>query len=177
MDGLFVPNITVGPLIVAAARPVTKLFFDVHLMIEFPDKYIDQFIEAGSDLVTFHIEVCKNPEGIIRKVRAMGRKVGVSLKPATKLSSLSRILDKVDLVLVMTVEPGFGGQSFMEDMMDKVRELKKSFDKYIQVDGGINKDTALKAVEAGANVLVAGTAVFGQGDYKQAISDLRGRRK
>jgi ribulose-phosphate 3-epimerase len=175
MDGAFVPNITIGPLVVKAIRPVTDMFFDVHLMIDAPEKYIDQFADAGSDLITFHIEACDSPEETIGKIRKKGKKAGVSIKPKTDPSVLDGILDKVDLVLVMTVEPGFGGQSFMEDCLDKVRDLRKKFSGHIEVDGGINNDTAVKAVESGVDVLVAGTAVFGQKDYSKAIQELRGK--
>ncbi|MGB2661695.1 MAG: ribulose-phosphate 3-epimerase [Candidatus Omnitrophota bacterium] len=174
MDGAFVPNITIGPLVVRSIRNSTGLFFDVHLMIDDPIKHVDQFADAGSDLITFHIEACENPKKSIEKIRAKGKKVGVSIKPGTDVSALDGMLGDVDMVLVMTVEPGFGGQSFMSDMLDKIRELKKRFNGYIQVDGGINKETALQAIDAGAGVLVAGTAVFGQEDYAKAISELRG---
>jgi len=174
MDGAFVPNITIGPLVVKAIRPVTKLFFDVHLMIDNPGKYVDQFSKAGSDLITFHIEACDNPEEVIEKIRANGKKVGVSVKPGTEISALDKFLDKVDLILIMTVEPGFGGQSFMGDMLSKVKALREKFSGHIQVDGGINVLTAKEAVEAGVDVLVAGTAVFGEENYEKAILDLKG---
>jgi ribulose-phosphate 3-epimerase len=174
MDGLFVPNITIGPLIVKAIRPVTKLFFDVHLMIDDPIKYVDQFADAGADMITFHIEACADPKASIEKIRNKGKKVGVSIKPGTGVSALDDVLNDVDMVLVMTVEPGFGGQSFMSDMLEKIKELKSRFGGYIQVDGGINKETASRAVTAGVDVLVAGTAVFGQEDYTKAIRELKG---
>jgi ribulose-phosphate 3-epimerase len=174
MDGVFVPNITIGPLIVKSIRPVTSLFLDAHLMIDDPARYIDQFADAGSDLITFHIEACKSPENTIKKIRGKGKKVGVSIKPGTGVSALDDVLDKVDMVLVMTVEPGFGGQSFMEDMVDKIKEIRSRFDGQIQVDGGVNKETAPKAVSAGADILVAGTAIFNQKDYGKVIRELRG---
>ncbi len=174
MDGVFVPNITVGPLVVRSVRAVTRLFFDVHLMIEDPVKYVDRFADAGSDLITFHMEACPSPADVIRKIKDRGKKAGVSIKPGTDVSVLEGVLGQVDLVLVMTVEPGFGGQSFMEDMLDKVKYLRPRFDGYIQVDGGINRETAPKAAAAGVDVLVAGTAVFGQEDYAKAIRELRG---
>jgi len=174
MDGLFVPNITIGPLVVSSIRPLTKLFFDVHLMIADPLKFVDRFADAGSDMITFHIEACGDPQAIIRAVRAKGKKVGVSIKPGTDLSALDPVLEHVDMVLVMTVEPGFGGQDFMEDMLEKVRDIRKKFKGFIQVDGGINSQTAAKAVNAGVDILVAGTAVFGEEDYSRAIADLRG---
>ena len=174
MDGLFVPNITIGPLVVKAIRPITDMFFDTHLMIENPGKYVDQFADAGSDMITFHIEACKSPLETIDKIKAKGKKVGVSVKPGTDISSLQAVLGKVDMVLVMTVEPGFGGQSFMGDMLQKVKDLKEKFDGYIQIDGGVARQTAPEAIAAGVDVLVAGSAVFGKEDYKKAISDLRG---
>jgi ribulose-phosphate 3-epimerase len=177
MDGAFVPNITIGPLVVRSVKPLSGLFFDVHLMIDDPVKYVDQFADAGADLITFHIEACKDPKASIKKIRDKGKKVGVSIKPGTGISALDDILGDVDMVLVMTVEPGFGGQSFMPDMMEKIKDLKKKFNGYIQVDGGINKETASQAVNAGADVLVAGTAVFGQKDYSRAISEIRGEEQ
>ena len=174
MDGAFVPNITIGPVVVRSIRPASELFFDVHLMIDDPAQYVDQFADAGADLITFHIEACEDPKGIIKKIRDKGKKAGVSIKPGTPVSALDEILDDVDLVLVMTVEPGFGGQSFMSDMLKKVKELKEKFSGYIQVDGGINAKTAREAVNGGVGVLVAGTAVFGQEDYAKAIREIRG---
>ncbi len=174
MDGVFVPNITIGPVVVRSIRPVTNLFLDAHLMIDDPGRYIDQFADAGSDMITFHIEACETPENTIKKIRAKGKKAGVSIKPGTGVSALDHVLDKVDMVLVMTVEPGFAGQSFMEDTMDKIKEIRGRFDGQIQVDGGITGETAPKAISAGADVLVAGTAVFGQEDYGKAIRELRG---
>jgi ribulose-phosphate 3-epimerase len=173
MDGVFVPNITIGPVVVSSIRPVTDLALDVHLMIQSPEKYIKSFAEAGSDLITFHIEACRYPEEVVAGIRSFGKKAGVSLKPGTDLSALDGVLGKVDMVLVMTVEPGFGGQSFMRDMVPKIRALREKFSGHIQVDGGINVETAREALEAGADVLVAGTAVFGKKDYSTAISQLR----
>ena len=174
MDGMFVPNITIGPLVVKAIRPHSKLFFDVHLMIEDPLNYVEEFAKAGSDIITFHIEACPSPEEVIERIKWSGKKAGVSLKPGTDAAALDAVLDKVDMVLIMTVEPGFGGQSFMEEMLEKVKCVRKKFNGYIQVDGGINRETAPKAVTAGVDVLVAGTAVFGRKDYKKAIAELRG---
>jgi len=173
MDGVFVPNITIGSLVVKSVRPITKIPLDVHLMIDRPERYIDDFAEAGSDLITFHVEASKTPLETIKKIRKHGKKVGISIKPGTLLSEIDEYLDKIDMVLIMTVEPGFGGQSFMREMLDKVQELSKKFDGYIQVDGGINKDTAHLATTKGANVLVAGTAVFKEEDYSVAINNLR----
>ncbi len=173
MDGLFVPNITIGPLVVLAIRPLTKLFFDVHLMIADPLRFVERFADAGSDMITFHVEACEDPRAIIRAIRDKGKKTGVSIKPGTQASALDPVLEDVDMVLVMTVEPGFGGQDFMEDMLEKVRDIRKKFKGLIQVDGGINRDTAVKAVDAGVDILVAGTAVFGEDDYSRAIAELR----
>ncbi|MBF0252687.1 MAG: ribulose-phosphate 3-epimerase [Candidatus Omnitrophica bacterium] len=173
MDGVFVPNITIGPLVVKSLRPVTDLIFDVHLMIKDPEKYIDQFAQAGSDIITFHNEATVDPEKVIKQIRDKGKKVGISIKPNTELSTIVNFLDKVDMVLIMTVEPGFGGQSFMKDMMIKVKELRSIFKGIIEVDGGINKETAKIAINSGVDVLVAGTAVFGENDYREAIESLK----
>jgi len=174
MDGHFVPNITIGPLVVKSIRPVTKLALDVHLMIKEPLKYIESFAKAGSDIITFHVESDGDPKEIIRLIKSFHKKAGVSIKPKTDLASIKDILHMVDMVLVMTVEPGFAGQGFIFDALPKIEELKKVFKKDIEVDGGINAMTARDAVKAGANVLVAGTAVFGEKDYKEAIKNLRG---
>jgi len=174
MDGVFVPNITIGPLIVRSVRPVTDLFFDVHLMIDDPGRHVEQFADAGSDLITFHIEACASPGDTIRKIKDKGKKAGVSIKPGTDISAIDGVLEHVDMVLVMTVEPGFAGQIFMKDMMEKVKDIKSRFGGYIQVDGGVNRQTAPEAITAGADVLVAGTAVFGEEDYGKAIRGLRG---
>src|SRR3989338_3216270 len=174
MDGHFVPNITVGPFIVKAIRKMTQLSLDVHLMIERPEKYINDFVEAGADHITFHAEACHgNLREVIELVHSHAITCGVSLKPLTPLSRITECLENVELVLLMTVNPGFGGQSFMTEVMDKVRELRRVFERDIEVDGGINKETSQKAVEAGANVLVAGTAIFGRTDTKKAIEELR----
>jgi len=174
MDGVFVPNITIGPLVVKAIRPLTKLLFDVHLMIDEPIRYVDQFASAGADLITFHIEACRQAQRVIEKIRQKGKKVGISISPETSVSEIESVLDKVDLVLVMTVNPGFSGQSFMEECLEKIRVLKKNYSGYVQVDGGINEKTSSKAINAGSDVLVAGTAVFGEKDYAEAIKKLAG---
>ena len=179
MDGAFVPNITIGPVVVRSIRPASELFFDVHLMIDDPAQYVDQFADAGADLVTFHIEACEDPRGIIKKIRDKGKKVGVSIKPGTPVSALDEILDDVDLVLVMTVEPGFGGQKFLPNSLDKIRALRDEIDRravetVIQVDGGINPDTAALVRDAGVDAIVAGTAVFRADDPEQAVEALRG---
>ena len=176
MDGHFVPNITVGPFIVRAIRKITKLDLDTHLMIEHPENYIKSFADAGSNSITVHAEACPdNLAEVIRQIHGLGVRCGVSLRPPTALAVIEKHLKDVDLVLLMTVEPGFGGQAFMKHVMPKVRELREKFDKDIQVDGGINQKTAKEAVAAGANVLVAGTAIFGSPDAAKAIEALRCR--
>lgn len=177
MDGHFVPNLTVGPFIVEAIRKVTGLFLDAHLMIEHPEKYVPSFIKAGADGVTVHAEACPGRlTEVLELIRSSGARTGVSLKPATPLDPIREHLSGIDMVLLMTVNPGFGGQAFMPEVMRKVRDLRAIYAGDIQVDGGINKTTCRQAVEAGANVLVAGTAIFGQTDVKQAIEELRCQR-
>ncbi|NQU73115.1 MAG: ribulose-phosphate 3-epimerase [Candidatus Omnitrophica bacterium] len=173
MDGHFVPNITIGPVVVKSIKKVSDLPLDVHLMIKDPQKYIDPFVEAGSDIITFHIETVKDPEGIIRLIKNSGKKVGVSIKPKTKVASIQPILDKVDLVLIMSVEPGFGGQGFIESAVPKIQELRKIYTGNISVDGGINDKNAGMVIQAGANVLVAGNYVFSSKDVNDAIRRLR----
>lgn len=174
MDGHFVPNITIGPVVVKSIRPVTKLPLDVHLMVEDPKKYVESFANAGSDIITFHVESEEDPKDVIRLIRYFKKKVGVSIRPKTDIGSVSTILPMVDMVLIMTVEPGFAGQEFILDCLPKIEELRKIFRKDIQVDGGINESTALEVISKGANVIVAGTSIFGTKDYAQAIKKLRG---
>lgn len=174
MDGVFVPNITIGPCVVKSARPVSKIPFDVHLMIQNPLELVKPFAESGADIITFHIESCRDPRRTIAAIRECGKQVGVSIRPKTPLSELAPYLKDVDMVLVMSVEPGFSGQSFMPEALPKIESLKKIFDKHIEVDGGINLTTARQVAAAGATILVAGTAVFGESDYKKAIGRLRG---
>ena len=176
MDGHFVPNITIGPVVVKSIRPVTKLPLDVHLMIERPEDYIESFAKAGSDVITFHIECKNDPKEVIKLIRYYKKKVGVSIKPKTDLKSIETILPMVDMVLVMTVEPGFGGQEFIVDCLPKIEELRRIFKKDIEVDGGINEATAAEVIKKGANVIVAGTSIFGTKDYADAIKKLRGER-
>ncbi|MBI2850420.1 MAG: ribulose-phosphate 3-epimerase [Chloroflexi bacterium] len=173
MDGHFVPNITIGPAVVAAIRPHTTLPLDVHLMIESPEKYIKQFAQAGANIITFHIEACADAHHVVEEIKKLGVKAGVSVKPGTPLDSISEILPSLDLVLVMTVEPGFGGQLFMENVLPKIARLRDEIDRKglaaeLEVDGGINATTAPKAVKAGARVLVAGAAVF---NAKQTVQE------
>jgi ribulose-phosphate 3-epimerase len=173
MDGHFVPNLTIGAPVVKAIRKHTKLLIDSHLMIENPAEYAEDFKKAGSDIITVHAEAVSGLESLIKKIKSYGIKAGVSLKPKTPASAVYKVLDIVDMVLVMTVEPGFGGQNFMPEMIPKIESIRKRFKGYIQVDGGINSDTAKKAKAAGADVLVAGTYIFGAKDIKKAIESLR----
>lgn len=179
MDGRFVPNITIGPVVVEAVRRATKLPLDVHLMIVEPDKYLDDFAKAGASVLTVHVEACPHLHRTLQHIRSLGVKPSVVLNPATSLSAIEEALPFVEMVLVMSVNPGFGGQSFIPEAVGKVRRLRQMIDKAglrvdIEVDGGVNPQTARQVVEAGANVLVAGSAVFGSKDYKQAIAAIRG---
>ena len=175
MDGHFVPNITIGPLVVRGIRKITKLPLDVHLMIEEPAKYIDEFRKAGSDIITLHAESKGNIKSLLSGIKSFGIKAGISIRPKSSMSMIKSYLEDADMVLMMTVEPGFGGQKFMSEVIPKIRQLRSIYDKDIEVDGGINKETAKEVIEAGANVLVAGTFVFGSKDVKKAIMDLRGK--
>jgi ribulose-phosphate 3-epimerase len=169
MDGHFVPNLTIGPLIVEALRPLSKetgALLDVHLMIEEPDRYLADFIHAGAEIVTVHVEACTHLHRTIERIRELGAKAGVALNPATSLSALEEILPDVDLALIMSVNPGFGGQKYIPASTAKIRRLREMLDSmgskaWLEVDGGINPSNAAEAVEAGADVLVAGSAVFG----------------
>lgn len=178
MDGHFVPNITIGPLIVEAIRPVTKLPLDVHLMIENPDQYIEAFAKAGADYITVHVEACRHLHRTIQLIKSTGVKAGVVLNPATPVDSLKHIIEDVDMVLLMSVNPGFGGQKFISSVLPKIRQVKEladslNLDLEIEVDGGVNEETAKLVIEAGANVLVAGSAVFNKEDREAAIASLR----
>lgn len=180
MDGHFVPNITLGAPIVKCIRKSSTLPFDVHLMISDPYKYIPDFVSAGSDIITFHAEADSDIEKTIDLILASGKKAGLSVKPKTPVEAVYPYLDKLSMVLVMTVEPGFGGQSFMEDMMPKVSAVRSEIDRRgldvdIQVDGGINKDTISIAAKAGANVFVSGNAIFSSDDAEKTIADFKAR--
>ena len=180
MDGHFVPNITLGAPIVKCIRKSSTLPFDVHLMISDPYKYIPDFVNAGSDIITFHAEADSDIEKTIDLILASGKKAGLSVKPKTPVEAVYPYLDKLSMVLVMTVEPGFGGQSFMEDMMPKVSAVRSEIDRRgldvdIQVDGGINKDTISIAAKAGANVFVSGNAIFSSNDAEKTIADFKAR--
>lgn len=177
MDGHFVPNITIGVPVVKSIKKITSLPLDVHLMIEEPEKYVDSFIEAGSDIVTIHVEASRHPERLLRYIRSKGVKAGISLNPATDLSTINYLYGAFDLILIMTVNPGFGGQKLIAPALDKVRELKKikkekGFNFIIEVDGGVNEDNIDVYTKAGAELVVAGNAVFGSKDPAGAIKNL-----
>ncbi|MBM7659407.1 ribulose-phosphate 3-epimerase [Bacillus mesophilus] len=179
MDGHFVPNITIGPLIVEAVRPVTSLPLDVHLMIEQPDQYIESFAKAGADIISVHVEACKHLHRTIQFIKSQGVKAGVVLNPATPAEMIQPILEDVDLILVMTVNPGFGGQQFIHSTLPKIKQIsswikEKELDVELEVDGGVNSETAKLCVEAGATVLVAGSAIFNAEDRFKAIQVLKG---
>lgn len=178
MDGVFVPNISFGIPVVKSLRKHTNMLFDVHLMIVEPEKYIDEFIKAGADLITFHYEATDCAEKIIDAIHAHGKMAGISIKPATPVSAIEHLLHKLDLVLIMTVEPGFGGQKLMDDQVKKIKELKAEISKnslktVIEVDGGVNGENAKILRAAGADILVAGSYVFGSADRKTAIESLK----
>ena len=181
MDGHFVPNITIGPLIVEACRRVTKLPLDVHLMIENPEQYIADFAKAGADCLTVHVEAATHLHRLIQNIREhKGVKAGVSLNPASSLEALDYVLADIDLVLIMSVNPGFGGQAFIPSQLDKIRALRKritdrKLDIEIEVDGGVKPANASEITAAGADILVAGSAVFGAKDYRSAIQGIRGK--
>lgn len=179
MDGHFVPNITIGPLIVEAVRPHTTLPLDVHLMIEEPDRYIEDFAKAGADIISVHVEACPHLHRTIQQIKHHGKKAGVVLNPATPAEWVEPILSEVDLVLLMTVNPGFGGQSFIADVLPKIEKVRtwideKGLDVEIEVDGGVNEKTAPLCIEKGANVLVAGSAIYNKKNRQAAICRIRG---
>jgi ribulose-phosphate 3-epimerase len=178
MDGHFVPNITIGPPVIESIRKVTKLPLDVHLMIEHADCYVKSFAEAGADLLTVHVEACPHLNRTLQAIRELDVRAGVVLNPATPLSSLEEVLHEIDMVLLMSVNPGFSGQSFIPSMLDKISNLRDIMSHYeneieMQVDGGVRVDNAGKIKEAGASVLVAGSAIFNSKDYKKTIQQLR----
>lgn len=176
MDGHFVPNITFGPAVVKAVRPYTDKVFDVHLMIEPVTPYVEPFVKAGADIITVHAEADKHLDRLLQYVKSFGVKAGVSLNPSTPESVLEYVLDKVDLILIMTVNPGFGGQSFIKAQVDKIRKVKEMIGNRpieIEIDGGVNAETAKICAQAGADVLVAGSAVFSTPDYAGNIRALR----
>ena len=178
MDGHFVPNITFGPPVIRAMRPHSDKFFDVHLMIEPADPYLESFAEAGADLITVHVEACTHLDRSLQAIRALGKKAGAALCPATPPDAVRYVLDRLDLILVMTVNPGFGGQAFIPAMLDKIKALRNMVGDrpvHIEVDGGVTPETAPLCVAAGANVLVAGSAAFkgGRAAYSANIAGLR----
>ena len=178
MDGNFVPNISFGPDIIKSVRDQSNLCFDVHLMIDNPGRYIDKFIDAGADIITIHYESCENQREVLKMSPEAGKKAAISIKPTTPAFVLDPFLAFVDMILVMTVEPGFGGQKFMEETMESVRTIRAMIQEAgyhidIQVDGGINEETAAIAAEAGANIFVAGSAVFKAKNTKEAIENIR----
>jgi ribulose-phosphate 3-epimerase len=178
MDGRFVPNITIGPLVVESLRKVTKLPLDVHLMIENADQYIADFANAGADIISVHAEACPHLHRTIQSIKENGAKAGVVLNPATTLFALDEIIEQVDMVLLMSVNPGFGGQAFISSVLSKIELLRNTLNESgveldVEVDGGIKPDNAANIKLAGANVLVAGSAIFGSEDYKQSIEALR----
>ena len=165
MDGHFVPNITIGPLIVKAVRPLTKLPMDVHLMIENPELYIEDFFESGADIITVHQETCPHLHSTIKQIHDLGIRAGVSINPSTPVNTLEEIISEVDLVLLMSVNPGFGGQSYISSSTGKIKKLREMLDSFessadLEVDGGVNAETVCEVIEAGANTIVAGSAVF-----------------
>lgn len=176
MDGRFVPNLTFGAPIVKSIRGATKLPFDAHLMVENPELMIESFAKAGADFITVHAEATKHLDRVLQKIRSLGIKAGVALNPSTDENTIKYVLDRLDLVLVMSVNPGFGGQSFIQSSLDKIARIKKMIKGYeiaLEVDGGINPLTAAASIAAGADILVAGSAVFKTGDYRQNIKALR----
>lgn len=178
MDGHFVPNITLGPVVVEALRPVTELPLDVHLMIENPDAYIEQFAKAGADYITVHVEACKHLHRTIQLIRSYGVKPGVVLNPHTPVEMIYHVLEDIDLVLFMTVNPGFGGQKFIHQVLPKVKQLSEHLKENglsidIEIDGGVNEETIKPCVEAGANVFVAGSAIYNAKDRKEALQNIK----
>lgn len=181
MDGRFVPNITIGPPVVKALRQVTKLPLDVHLMIVEPERYVDAFADAGADTITVHVEACTHLHRTLTHIRSRGKRASVTLNPSTNEDTLKYALDVVDQVLVMSVNPGFGGQTLIREVLPKVEAIRKMIDDRglsvdLEIDGGVTRDTAKDAIAAGANVLVAGSAVFDTEDYQAAIAAIRGSR-
>ncbi len=179
MDGTFVPNITIGSPVVKSLRRCSSATFDVHLMVEHPETQIKSFADAGADIITFHVEAAKHAHRIVQEIHAAGCKAGVALNPSTSLSAVEELLGDIDMVLIMTVNPGFGGQKFISSTLKKISQLKKIIDEQnlncdIEVDGGINAETSKLVRDAGANILVAGSAVYGAENISDAINSIRG---
>jgi ribulose-phosphate 3-epimerase len=180
MDGHFVPNITIGPLVVEAVRRSTNLPLDVHLMIDEPDRYLEDFVRAGADLISVHVEVLPHLHRTLQRIRELGARPGVTLNPSTPLVTIEHVLEQVDMVLIMTVNPGFGGQEFIRAMIPKISTLRKMLDEKapavdLEVDGGINAETIGEVARAGANVFVAGSAVFSTADYSETLRLFRAK--
>lgn len=178
MDGHFVPNITMGPIVVEALRPITNLPLDVHLMIENPDQYIESFAKAGADYITVHVEACPHLHRTIQLIRSYGVKPGVVLNPHTPIETIQHVLEDIDMVLFMTVNPGFGGQKFIHSVVSKVQQLsaiikEKGLSIEIEIDGGINAETIIPCAEAGATIFVAGSAIYSHQDRKKALQDIK----
>ena len=179
MDGSFVPNITLGSPVVKSLRKTSKAVFDVHLMVDHPENQIEAFAEAGADIITFHVEAARHHHRIIQQIKAAGCKAGIALNPGTSLAMIEELMADVDMVLIMTVNPGFGGQKFIESQLEKIHMLYHTiqdmdFDCDIEVDGGINEETSKLVRQAGANILVAGSAIYGAADAVEAIKAIRG---
>lgn len=173
MDGHFVPNITIGPCVIKSLRKTSNAFFDVHLMIENPEKYIEDFANSGADLINFHYEAVENPEKTIDLIRKAGKKVGITIKPETDVNDIMPFVPLVDMVLVMTVNPGFGGQSLIEDCLDKIKTLRNKFPELdIEIDGGVKLTNIKKVTDSGANIIVAGSAVFGAENSEDVIKEM-----
>jgi ribulose-phosphate 3-epimerase len=182
MDGRFVPNITIGPLIVEALRPVTSKPLDVHLMIVEPEKYVPEFAKAGADIISVQVEACPHLHRNLAQIKELGKQAGAVLNPSTPIDTLEYCLELCDLVLIMSVNPGFGGQSFIDNQVQKIRDLRrmcdeKGLDPWIEVDGGVKPSNAWKVIEAGANAIVSGSGVFGAADYAEAIQGIRTSRR
>ncbi|MEX3621165.1 ribulose-phosphate 3-epimerase [Viridibacillus arvi] len=178
MDGHFVPNITMGPIVVEALRPVTDLPLDVHLMIENPDQYIEDFAKAGADYITVHVEACRHLHRTIQLIRSHGVKPGVVLNPHTPIETIQHILEDIDMVLFMTVNPGFGGQKFIHSVVPKIEQLstiikEKGLNVEIEIDGGINAETIIPCAKAGATIFVAGSAIYGKEDRSKALQEIQ----
>lgn len=178
MDGHYVPNISIGPPVIDSIRKITDMILDVHLMISNPDKYIESFVKCGSDIITVHAEVCPNAVATLREIKKYGKKAGISINPATPLSMLDPVLEEADMILLMTVNPGFGGQAYIESSTEKIRTLKqnlikRNLDIDLEVDGGIDLTNIYKVTEAGANVIVAGSTIYKALDINLIISQLR----
>lgn len=174
MDGHFVPNITLGPCVVSSLRPHSKAIFDVHLMIENPEKYVESFAKSGADILTVHYETTNDMKSLIKQIKALGVKVGITINPPTPVDVILPYIDDVDMVLIMTVNPGFGGQSLIEDCLEKIRFLRKKYPELdIEIDGGVKLDNVDKVIEAGANIIVAGSAVFNSECPEEVVKTIK----